>query len=294
MQGWREEMEDAHLALPDFDPERGLSLFGVFDGHGGEVVAQLVSERLPETLRGLPEYREGRFQEALFKAFMAQDDYLRSPEGRRMLAKRKANAMGMGSTAVVALLNASKRELFVANCGDSRAVLVSGKGAVAMSQDHSPLLPAELQRIRRAGGTVNREGRVDGNLNLSRAIGDLFYKRNRALGPEAQLITAVPEVRRRALGAHDRYLLLGCDGVWERFTNQQVVDFLLPRPPDPGRSAWDWAEELPSHPVLGSDPRLPAGRLSVACSAFLDRAPPSESRVHLCSDPKPLLALGLA
>lgn len=86
------------------------------------------------------------------------------------------------------------------------------------------------------------------------------------------------------------YLLLGCDGVWERFTNQQVVDFLLPRPPDPGRSAWDWAEELPSHPVLGSDPRLPAGRLSVACSAFLDRAPPSESRVHLCSDPKPLLA----
>ncbi|CAJ1397194.1 unnamed protein product [Effrenium voratum] len=132
MQGWREEMEDAHLALPDFDPERGLSLFGVFDGHGGEVVAQLVSERLPETLRGLPEYRAGRFQEALFKAFMAQDDYLRSPEGRRMLAKRKANAMGMGSTAVVALLNASKRELFVANCGDSRAVLVSGKGAVAM------------------------------------------------------------------------------------------------------------------------------------------------------------------
>lgn len=35
MLGSREEMEDAHLALPDFDPERGLSLFGVFDGHGG-------------------------------------------------------------------------------------------------------------------------------------------------------------------------------------------------------------------------------------------------------------------
>ena len=28
-------MEDAHVALPDFDPENGVSLFGVFDGHGG-------------------------------------------------------------------------------------------------------------------------------------------------------------------------------------------------------------------------------------------------------------------
>lgn len=25
------------------------------------------------------------------------------------------------------------------------------------------------------------------------------------------------------------YLLLGCDGVWERYTNQEIVDFLLPR-----------------------------------------------------------------
>merc|ERR1712023_406612 len=29
MQGWRESMEDAHLALPDFDPERRLGIFGV-------------------------------------------------------------------------------------------------------------------------------------------------------------------------------------------------------------------------------------------------------------------------
>ena len=29
---------------------------------------------------------------------------------------------------------------------------------------------------------------------------------------------------------HQGYLLLGCDGVWERFTNQHIVDFLLKRP----------------------------------------------------------------
>ena len=33
--GWRVGMEDAHSIALDFDPSAGLSLFGVFDGHGG-------------------------------------------------------------------------------------------------------------------------------------------------------------------------------------------------------------------------------------------------------------------
>jgi len=45
------------------------------------------------------------------------------------------------------------------------------------------------------GGEVV-EGRVEGNLNLSRAVGDLLYKRNRAVGVEAQMITALPDVVR--------------------------------------------------------------------------------------------------
>jgi len=83
MQGWREEMEDAHVALPDFDPEKGISLFGVFDGHGGGAVALLVSKRLPNTLRSLEEYRAGEYKEALRKAFLQQDEYLRSPQGKK-------------------------------------------------------------------------------------------------------------------------------------------------------------------------------------------------------------------
>ena len=33
MQGWRRGMEDSHIAHTDLD--NGVSLFGVFDGHGG-------------------------------------------------------------------------------------------------------------------------------------------------------------------------------------------------------------------------------------------------------------------
>lgn len=34
MQGWRRTMEDSHIAHTDLD--NGVSLFGVFDGHGGK------------------------------------------------------------------------------------------------------------------------------------------------------------------------------------------------------------------------------------------------------------------
>jgi serine/threonine protein phosphatase PrpC len=47
---------------------------------------------------------------------------------------------------------------------------------MALSMDHKPTNPGERMRIQKAGSFINAEGRVDGNLNLSRAIGDYFHK----------------------------------------------------------------------------------------------------------------------
>jgi len=47
-----------------------------------------------------------------------------------------------------------------------------------MSHYHKPTLKKERDRIYKAGSTVNIEGRIDGNLNLSRAIGDIAHKKN--------------------------------------------------------------------------------------------------------------------
>ncbi len=43
--------------------------------------------------------------------------------------------------------------------------------AVDMSEDHKPTDPPELERIVNAGGQVGADSRVNGGLNLSRAIG---------------------------------------------------------------------------------------------------------------------------
>jgi len=45
-----------------------------------------------------------------------------------------------------------------------------------MSHDHKPLDEKEKERIEKAGGYVTADNRVCGNLNLSRAIGDLEFK----------------------------------------------------------------------------------------------------------------------
>lgn len=46
-----------------------------------------------------------------------------------------------------------------------------------MSYDHKPEDEVELARIKNAGGKVTMDGRVNGGLNLSRAIGTagIFY-----------------------------------------------------------------------------------------------------------------------
>lgn len=74
-----------------------------------------------------------------------------------------------GTTAVVLLV--TKTRYYVANIGDSRAVLSRNDTAVPLSNDHKPGVPTEKNRIEKAGGYV-KLGRVNGTLSLSRAFGD--------------------------------------------------------------------------------------------------------------------------
>lgn len=75
------------------------------------------------------------------------------------------------------------KKLYIANAGDSRCVLARGGKAMALSYDHKPENDEERRRIEKAGSTIV-EGRVDGNLNLSRSLGDLKYKVKKTLMPE--------------------------------------------------------------------------------------------------------------
>ena len=89
----------------------------------------------------------------------------------------------IGCTSNVVYIDRTKSKIYVANAGDSRCVMAKDGKAVEMSIDHKPESQTEIDRITKSGSVIT-EGRVDGNLNLTRSLGDLKYKHREHLKPE--------------------------------------------------------------------------------------------------------------
>lgn len=53
---------------------------------------------------------------------------------------------------------------------------------------------------------------IQGNLALSRALGDFEFKKNFNLPPERQIITADPDVTCHEMTEEDEFLVIACDG----------------------------------------------------------------------------------
>lgn len=128
-----------------------------------------------------------------------------------------------GCTATTAIIADNK--IIVANAGDSRTVLGIKGTAKPMSFDHKPQNEGERSRIVAAGGFVESD-RVNGNLALSRALGDFDFKKSVNKPPEEQIVTALPDITVHELSPDDEFLVLACDGIWDCMESQEVVEFV--------------------------------------------------------------------
>ena len=122
-----------------------------------------------------------------------------------------------GCTATVILV--TKTEIICANAGDSRTVLSKNGIAVPLSEDHKPDDVNEMRRIQNAGGFVE-EGRVNGMLALSRALGDFEYKNNSMVKTKDQAVSPFPDVKTVTITSDSQFVLLACDGIWDVKTSQ--------------------------------------------------------------------------
>ena len=108
-----------------------------------------------------------------------------------------------------------------------RCVVCRDGQAVEMSFDHKPEDDIEMKRIKNAGGKVTPDGRVNGGLNLSRAIGDHAYKQNKSLSLPEQMISPQPDIRTLEIDPErDSWMILACDGIWNFMSSQEVVDYV--------------------------------------------------------------------
>ena len=198
--------------------------FAVFDGHGGAFVSRASAEVLLDRIQATREFKDDGRSAASLAAAIRQG-FLNLDADLRKTPEVQKGEDHSGSTAITALVTPS--HIIVGNCGDSRSILVRAGEAVAMSEDHKPYNPEEERRIVEAGGTVSMR-RVNGDLAVSRALGDFVYKHAKDLPAERQQVSAEPEVKvleRDAAG--DQFLVLACDGVWDVMSNAEVAAFVL-------------------------------------------------------------------
>jgi serine/threonine protein phosphatase PrpC len=193
--------------------------FGVFDGHG--LQGHLVSEEIKNFLMTMPSEHYSSKQ----KILSLFDSLSKNIENSNVI-----DVYCSGSTAVV--IHITKEKIICANCGDSRAILISeiNNGIIQMSRDHKPELSDEKKRIIASGGRVDKIYGVgpyrvwfkDGDypgLAMSRSIGDALAHK---VG-----VSSIPEIREFNLNKSNPFaIVVASDGVWEFMSNEQVKNIV--------------------------------------------------------------------
>eukprot|EP00595_Chromulina_sp_UTEXLB2642_P001524 CAMPEP_0196766928 /NCGR_PEP_ID=MMETSP1095-20130614/32909_1 /TAXON_ID=96789 ORGANISM="Chromulina nebulosa, Strain UTEXLB2642" /NCGR_SAMPLE_ID=MMETSP1095 /ASSEMBLY_ACC=CAM_ASM_000446 /LENGTH=334 /DNA_ID=CAMNT_0042131993 /DNA_START=108 /DNA_END=1112 /DNA_ORIENTATION=- len=226
MQGWRLEMEDMHITV-DMPSLPSHTFLAVFDGHGGAGSAIFAEKHMVEIIEQTPQWKKylasgatdmQSLGESLIQAFLDIDVALR---------KYQASTMGVdisGCTSVTAIITPDL--IMCANAGDSRCIIGTDGEARYLSQDHKPYDLVERTRIVNAGGNVFND-RVDGDLAVSRALGDFQWKSRSDLKPEQQRVSCFPDIMIHERKPVDEILVLACDGLWDVFSNDDVVSMAL-------------------------------------------------------------------
>jgi serine/threonine protein phosphatase PrpC len=199
------------------DKKRIANIIGIFDGHGGPLVSKYLKEHLP-------------------KYFYANTDPLFSPKHHdyvikvfdRMqakLIKDVPQCKQMGSTALILNLEKGKSDSYylqVVNIGDCRAVLCNEYNiAMSLTKDHKPMQWEEKIRIEALGGKIIKDVGDDPRINglaVSRAFGDLDV---------LPYVTHIPEIFDYKININSKFVILGCDGVWDVLSSQDAVDFVI-------------------------------------------------------------------
>lgn len=259
---------------------------GVFDGHRGSLCSDFVSQQMPTAVINAYRARVKKIKNIAFLSTDQEVDLIsRALEDafeatdKAWLQHSKTKKLQGGSTSVVALVShgfeappsarhrgtvsaalGGVAKLFVAWCGDSRAVLCRGSRGVRLSEDHKPNTRTEQARIKEAGGHVMKDawgtwrvGKEEADmlkefqsqrrrkpseevkeswfLSTSRSFGDVELK------VPVPLVISEPELTVIDLDPEDWAIVLACDGIFDVMSDQEVADILCREHADPVQAA---------------------------------------------------------
>jgi serine/threonine protein phosphatase PrpC len=218
--------EDAFEIINNLDSSNKSNIpilyAGLFDGHGGGDISKTLINKEKINLSKYFCSIESPISQKLLSIKsnkMIEQLFTRVQE---KLKNYYIRSNSMGSTASISLIYPKKNKyaIKVINLGDCRTVICNSYNiGNQLSLDHKPHLYSDNQRIINMGGILEFEKGDDPRINgmsVSRSFGDLDNK----------FISQKPDIFDYDIN-NDKFLIIGCDGLWDVLQNQDAVDFVL-------------------------------------------------------------------
>jgi pyruvate dehydrogenase phosphatase len=224
---------------------------GIYDGHGGPETSRFINEHLFQHLKRFTAEQQSVSVDIIRKAYQATE------EGFLTLVTKqwsvKPQIASVGSCCLVGVICGGT--LYIANCGDSRAVmgrLVKATGevlAIQLSAEHNVAIESvrqEMHSLHPDDSHIvvlkHNVWRVKGLIQISRSIGDVYlkkpefnreplYSKFRLREPfKKPILSSDPSISVHELQLQDQFLILASDGLWEHLSNQDAVDLVQNNP----------------------------------------------------------------
>ena len=204
---FRQSMEDKGKSIDGFNNNNDSGVFCIFDGHGGNEASTFLQKNIVNYLR---EY-SSNLNLDLDLIFQKLDQNFLNE-----------NYNQIGSTACIIYITKeysitnSKKILYCANIGDTRAVLINSSNIKRLSYDDRATDKNESERIKNLGGVIFG-GRVFGNLMLTRAFGDYEFKKYGVI--------CEPHIVKCDIDFSDKFIIIASDGVWDALNEEEIFLF---------------------------------------------------------------------
>jgi serine/threonine protein phosphatase PrpC len=244
-QGYRAFQEDDFDVIEFLLYEKPAQLYCVLDGHSGFTAVSHCKKHLLTNIRQCLQFEGISAIEGITSSFIKTEQDLRgvfqssqsSSESSTPLPDTTEspkltfrippspqiliNDDGSGCCSLVALKVG--QSIVFANAGDCRALLIfKDKTFRNLIEEHRPTTESEIKRIHSAGLSVESH-RVNGELAVSRSIGDFRYK-GKFKEPDLHAVTCCPEFSLLGLEETMDKVILMTDGIYDGISMEHLVE----------------------------------------------------------------------
>ena len=225
---FEKSMEDKSKSILNFNNNPNELLLELFDGHGGENVSCYLQKNYAKIYKKYLYETKNNIVDSFSMSFNHIDEDI----------KNQPNVENQGSTGtIIHIIREKNNRLFIfnANVGDSRASLISAKKIIRLSQDHRTDDKDERKRVISEGGLI-MNGRVNGELMLTRSFGDFDFKPNKK--NVKYINSEIIRFRRGVIcepfvtqieidqSISNQFLFLASDGVWDVISEEEVQQLI--------------------------------------------------------------------